>query len=403
MISAKCTCGAETTVGENAVNMAFACANCGTMLRLVCAEQLADGAGAGDFDARLVITAGPARVGECIFLGGVVDIEIGKLAGKPIQLEAQLVSRAHCKLVRIDFGPSRWKIVDNKSTNGLFVNGERIAEQELAAGDEVNIGGYRLEYSVAAGDAPAAVEEEPIVLEEEDEEAPEAEAAPAVKKKKKAKPPAYARPVGGAQIGFLSESDPNWIKKLRTGTNLLLLAIAVNLLSWGSNRVAGDQSMILLGMGATLANLGGAWLLTWAEPEVGEETGRAFLRLALRIVSSISAAGGLSLALAALTGNPLLLLGGLAMLAAIPQFFLLLLYLRLLALRIPSETMASHCLIVMIGFPATLIVVGVGLVLTIRTHSIAPGLLGMCGAACAVLGFVIWYIAILIWFQRSLA
>src|SRR5436305_6983669 len=158
MINAKCQCGGEMVVGEDAVNNVYACPSCGRALRLVCAEQLADGAGAGDFDARLIIIAGPSRVGEIIFIGGVMEIEIGKLPEKHIQLEANMVSRFHCKLVRVDFGPSRWKIVDNKSTNGLFVNRQRVAEHDLQNGDQINIGGFQLEYSNAA---PAA-EEEPI-------------------------------------------------------------------------------------------------------------------------------------------------------------------------------------------------------------------------------------------------
>src|SRR5688500_8634656 len=73
MINAKCQCGGELVVGEDAVNNVYACPNCGRALRLVCAEPLAEGAGAGDFDARLIIAAGPSRVGEIIFLGGVME------------------------------------------------------------------------------------------------------------------------------------------------------------------------------------------------------------------------------------------------------------------------------------------------------------------------------------------
>jgi pSer/pThr/pTyr-binding forkhead associated (FHA) protein len=150
MIKTNCQCGREFSVAETAINTDYRCPSCSQVVRMVCAEQLPDGAGAGDFDARLVITAGPSKVGHCLILGGVADIEIGKMPGKHIQLEAQLVSRFHCKLARIDFGPSRWKIVDNKSTNGLFLNAERISEQELQPGDQLNIGGFVLEYSLAA-------------------------------------------------------------------------------------------------------------------------------------------------------------------------------------------------------------------------------------------------------------
>src|SRR3954471_2210044 len=87
MINAKCQCGGELVVGEDAVNNVYACPNCRRALRLVCAEPLAEGAGARDFAARLMIAAGLSRAGEIIFLGGVIEIEIGKLPGKHIQLE----------------------------------------------------------------------------------------------------------------------------------------------------------------------------------------------------------------------------------------------------------------------------------------------------------------------------
>src|SRR6266480_3648116 len=146
MISAKCQCGAEFVVGEDAANTVYQCPTCSKMVRLVSAEQLADGAGSGDFDARLTIVAGPSRVGERILLGGVLDIEIGKLAGKHLQLEGSLVSRAHCKLVRVDFAPGRWKIVDSNSRNGLFVNRERVAEHELQDGDSIRVGDFELKF-----------------------------------------------------------------------------------------------------------------------------------------------------------------------------------------------------------------------------------------------------------------
>ncbi|HEV8604543.1 MAG TPA: FHA domain-containing protein [Tepidisphaeraceae bacterium] len=407
MITAKCQCGGEFVVVEDAANTVYQCPTCARIVRLVCAEQLGEGAGAGDFDARLIIAAGPARVGECILLGGVSDIKIGKLPDKHIQLEANLVSRFHCKLVRVDFGPSRWKIVDNKSTNGLFVNRQRATEQELQPGDQINIGGFQLEYSLGPAQA---VDEEPIDLEaeaEEDSEEP-AEAAvaapPAVKKKKKPKPRAlgHARPGTAGEFRYLSDSDPEWVKKLRAGSNMLVLAIALDLLSTVSDRFAGETTMVLLGMGGSICNLLGAWFLTASEPDAMESTAQAMLRLSLRITSTLAAVGGLSLAAANLLENPMLALGGFALFAAIPQFFLLLLYLRILAQRIPNDTLATHCLIVMIGLPSTIVGVIVVAILSGVTRSAAPGLLGLCTGACAILTFAIWYLVIVIWFQRSL-
>jgi membrane associated rhomboid family serine protease len=116
------------------------------MLTPVCAEPLDEGAGAADFDALLVVTAGPKRVGEVFFLGGVPNIEFGKLAGKHILLEGAQVSRSHGFFQRIDFGPSNWQLEDNKSTNGIFVNGHRVTSHPLVDGDRVTIGDYDLIY-----------------------------------------------------------------------------------------------------------------------------------------------------------------------------------------------------------------------------------------------------------------
>src|SRR5215204_4879098 len=272
MINAKCQCGGELVVGEDAINNVYACPSCGRALRLVCAEQLGEGAGAGDFDARLTIAAGPSRVGEIIFLGGVMELEVGKLPGKHILLEANMVSRFHCKLVRVDFGPSRWKIVDNKSTNGLFVNRQRVAEHELQSGDQINIGGYQLEYSIAGeaagGEEPidlGAMEEaesaEPIEAEAIEAEPLEAEpieaeavttAAPAKVKKKRPKPRqlTYARPTtSGFDVRLLGESDPAWVSKIRLASNLLLLSVVINILAFFSAIFLGPLVGMLLGVG----------------------------------------------------------------------------------------------------------------------------------------------------------
>lgn len=153
MIQVLCGCGARREVGEAEAGKSVACSACGKALHLAAAEQLPEGAGVGDFDVCLRVQAGPERLGEQFFLGGVMPLEIGKAEGKPIRLGGKMVSRAHCRLERLDFGPSRWKVVDNRSTNGLFINGQRVSEQELKDGDVVRVGEFELKYvcqSVAA-------------------------------------------------------------------------------------------------------------------------------------------------------------------------------------------------------------------------------------------------------------
>ena len=118
------------------------------MLQIISGEPLAEGAGVGDFDAALVADEGSTlAVGQYV-LGGVAEISIGKAPECNIVLPGTMVSRRHCTLVRVDFGPSRWKIVDQKSTNGLFVNGQRVAEHELADGDAIRIGEFGFTYRI---------------------------------------------------------------------------------------------------------------------------------------------------------------------------------------------------------------------------------------------------------------
>src|SRR5262245_19611613 len=62
---------------------------------------------------------------------------IGRDADADVTLEGEQVSRRHAELRRVG---SSWKIFDLESTNGSFVNGERVNEQALGVGDLVRIG-----------------------------------------------------------------------------------------------------------------------------------------------------------------------------------------------------------------------------------------------------------------------
>ncbi|HEX8324175.1 MAG TPA: rhomboid family intramembrane serine protease [Tepidisphaeraceae bacterium] len=148
MIDLFCGCrGAPRRVDESGIGQSHACEKCGRIVRLACAEPLEAGNGAGDFDAALTVVSGPDCVGEQIQLGGVADIEIGKALERHVCLSAgKKVSRLHAKLVRVDFGPSRWRIVDRHSTNGLFVNEGRCLDQELKDGDLITVGDYTLKF-----------------------------------------------------------------------------------------------------------------------------------------------------------------------------------------------------------------------------------------------------------------
>lgn len=147
MIETTCQCGATFAAPESSVGTSQQCTQCGAAICIVAAEQLPEGAGAGDFDAHLHVTSGPSRIGEQLLLGGVAEISVGKLPDRTITLPGNRVSRSHCKITRIDFGPSRWELTDNNSTNGVLVNGQRVASRELRDGDTIQIGEYTLKFS----------------------------------------------------------------------------------------------------------------------------------------------------------------------------------------------------------------------------------------------------------------
>jgi pSer/pThr/pTyr-binding forkhead associated (FHA) protein len=67
---------------------------------------------------------------------------IGRSITADIQLEDPMISRKHAVIERSSEGI---RVLDDRSLNGVFVNGERVELQRgLADGDEVQIGGFVL-------------------------------------------------------------------------------------------------------------------------------------------------------------------------------------------------------------------------------------------------------------------
>jgi predicted RNA-binding Zn-ribbon protein involved in translation (DUF1610 family) len=67
---------------------------------------------------------------------------IGRSFSADIRLDDPTVSRRHALIVRTDHGELR--VLDDRSLNGLFVNGEQVEWAHLEDGDELAIGRYRL-------------------------------------------------------------------------------------------------------------------------------------------------------------------------------------------------------------------------------------------------------------------
>jgi pSer/pThr/pTyr-binding forkhead associated (FHA) protein len=49
------------------------------------------------------------------------------------------------------------RVLDDRSLNGVFVNGERVEWRVLHDGDEIVVGRYRLQFLEAATDADRAM------------------------------------------------------------------------------------------------------------------------------------------------------------------------------------------------------------------------------------------------------
>jgi len=71
---------------------------------------------------------------------------IGRAPGVDFVVDAALVSRVHCRLTLSD--ANELLLEDLGSTNGTFVNGQKVAKIVLRDGDKLTVG--RVEFAVSA-------------------------------------------------------------------------------------------------------------------------------------------------------------------------------------------------------------------------------------------------------------
>ena len=72
---------------------------------------------------------------------------VGRAARADFIVDAPLVSRLHCRLTA---GAAELEVVDLESTNGTFVNGERVERARLKGGDRLGVGRVELMISAPA-------------------------------------------------------------------------------------------------------------------------------------------------------------------------------------------------------------------------------------------------------------
>jgi pSer/pThr/pTyr-binding forkhead associated (FHA) protein len=67
---------------------------------------------------------------------------IGRATGVDFIVDAPLVSRVHCRVTVLPDG--QLELRDLNSTNGTFINGERVERRLLAPGDRIGVGRVEL-------------------------------------------------------------------------------------------------------------------------------------------------------------------------------------------------------------------------------------------------------------------
>lgn len=156
MISVRCGCGKRIEVPKKLIGKMLSCRSCKGSLRLVASDPSAAASPPGN---ALLVLDGPHRVGEQLFLVGDEPLQLGKLPGSEVLLKGNRVSRSHCRLVPEQGG---WRIEDETSTNGTFVNGQRVANRLLRHGDRLAVGDFKFRFVSTSGEAlPAKHKKKP--------------------------------------------------------------------------------------------------------------------------------------------------------------------------------------------------------------------------------------------------
>lgn len=110
---------------------------------------------------------GPALVYEDEGRTAVVELRrewtrVGRSIAADVRFDDTTVSRRHALIVRQADGV---RILDDRSLNGVYVNGERVEWRVLAHGDEIQVGRHRLvfvEHATVGSDGGAGGSSSPL-------------------------------------------------------------------------------------------------------------------------------------------------------------------------------------------------------------------------------------------------
>ena len=183
------------TTGTLAGTGSFRCEECGYVVTLAAADSLPDCPGCGGsrfaraslfsggrFQRRpgdeptmeereALVARARTMIGEpgqylAWYDGGGVRVaslerewtRVGRSLAADVRFDDPTVSRRHALIVRQADGV---RVLDDRSLNGVFVNGERVEWRVLSDGDEIVVGRYRLHFLEALKQETAG-DEEPV-------------------------------------------------------------------------------------------------------------------------------------------------------------------------------------------------------------------------------------------------
>jgi hypothetical protein len=132
----KCGALVDHEAGDEAATATYRVGETGDFVPVDLDDVMDDGA------AALVIRAGGGRAGESFAVAGD-RMTIGRRPDSSVFLDDITVSRDHALLV---LRGNDWYLDDCGSLNGTYINRKRIDSQQLADGDELQIGKYKLAF-----------------------------------------------------------------------------------------------------------------------------------------------------------------------------------------------------------------------------------------------------------------
>jgi hypothetical protein len=119
------------------------CRNCGRVLLPQWSKCKFCGTTVREMRAELEFVSGPL-LGQTIGLDREVTT-IGSVAGNTVLLTDTGVSRKHVGIKRLD---GVFELADLGSTNGVYVNGEKVARRKLEVGDVIRVGTTEIVFRV---------------------------------------------------------------------------------------------------------------------------------------------------------------------------------------------------------------------------------------------------------------